>query len=242
MIRIINATKNPLTTIGEIAGVCYNSTNPKWYPRIAKRCLAEGHGRVSEFADITIEIDEYSAKMIRELYTHIAGTSRVQSSTRYIDYSEQFNYVTPHSISRNEEALAVWEATMNTINEAMKKMKELEVPVEDLTNVLPLAYTTKMVLKINLRALIHMFNVRTCTCAYHEIRKFMYDLRAELRVLDDEWKFLCDNYFVPKCVASGYCDEETRNCGIRDKKTVVLKRALDKSIEEKAEEAGSQCW
>lgn len=215
MIKILNYTNNPLTTMGEIAGICYNQTNPKRFSGISKRCLSEGHGRVSEFADITIEIDGYSAKMVRELYTHIIGTSRVQSSTRYIDYSKQFNYVTPKLIENNKEANDIWVETMDNISEAMNKLKEIGIPTEDYTNLLPLAYTTKMVLKINVRSLIHMFNVRACTCAYWEYRDFMRDLKNELSTIDDEWKFLCDNYFVAKCIANGYCDEKTRNCGIR---------------------------
>lgn len=215
MIKIINHTKNPLTFVGGVSGVCYGQTNEKRFRKIAERCLEEGHGRILEFADITIEIDGYSAKMIRELYTHISGTSRVQSSTRYIDYSNQFEYVTPRTIKRNEEALKIWEDTMKTINSAMQKFKELDIPTEDLTNVLPLAYTTKMVLKINLRAIIHMFHVRACTCAYWEYRDFMRELKNVLSNLDEEWKFLADNYFVPKCIASGYCDEYKRHCGLR---------------------------
>ncbi|MGL5050083.1 MAG: FAD-dependent thymidylate synthase [Fusobacteriaceae bacterium] len=218
MIRIMSITQNPLTTMGEIAGVCYNTTNAKAFPKIAKRCLEEGHGRVSEFANVTIEIDGYSAKLIRELYTHISGTSRVQSSTRYIDYSNQFQFVTPPTVQRNEEASAVWYETMTTISEAMNKLKDLGIPVEDLTNVLPLAYTTKMVLQINVRALIHMFHVRACTCAYHEFRVFMNDLKSILREQGEEWAYLCDNYFVAKCIASGYCEEITRHCGVRPKK------------------------
>lgn len=221
MIKILNATNNPLTVMGGVAGICYGSTNPKSFPRIAKRCLAENHGRVSEFADITIQISGYSAKVIRELYTHISGTSRLQASTRYIDYSGQFKYITPPSIVRNDEAMKVWADVMENINSGMKELKDLDIPVEDLTNLLPLAYDTTMVLKINVRSLIHMMNVRLCTCAYHEYRLLMNDLKKEIYKLDDEWKFLCDNYFVPKCVATGYCEETTRSCGLRPLKELA---------------------
>lgn len=67
MIKIISYTQNPLTYIGGISGICYGTTNPKRFPNIAKRCLEEGHGRISEFADVTIEISGYSAKLLREI-------------------------------------------------------------------------------------------------------------------------------------------------------------------------------
>lgn len=222
MIKILNYTNNPLTTMGEIAGICYDQTNPKRFANIAKRCLSEGHGRVSEFADITLEIEGYSAKMVRELYTHIIGTSRVQSSTRYIDYSKQFEYITPKLVKENNLAYLAWEDAMQTISKTMDKLKELGIPVEDYTNLLPLAYSTKMVLKINVRALIHFMNVRLCSCSYHEIQKFCRDLKLKLSVLDEEWKFIDENYFVAKCVANGYCDEETRCCGRYVKKSELI--------------------
>ena len=222
MIKILNYTENPLTTCGMVAGICYDTTNPKRFPNIAKRCLEEGHGRISEFADVILEIDGYSAKMIRELYTMIIGTSRVQASTRYIDYSKFFDYIKPKTVANNQKASILWDETMVNINKAMLTLKDMGVPVEDFTNLLPLAYQTKMVLKINLRALIHMFHVRACTCAYWEYRDFMKELKQKLSELDDEWKFIADKYFVPKCIANGYCDEKTRSCGLKPLKIDVI--------------------
>lgn len=221
MIKILGITENPLSTMGELAGICYGQDNPKRFAGIAKRCLAEGHGRVSEFVEVTLVLDGYSAKVIRELYTHIIGTSRLQSSTRYIDYSNQFDYVLPSSVAKNTEALEIWQETMKTISKAMINLKDLGIPTEDFTNLLPLAYETKMVLKINLRALIHMFHVRACTCAYWEFRNLMQDIKNQLEKYGPEWEFIAKEYFVPKCVASGYCDETTRHCGrmpVKEKK------------------------
>lgn len=210
MIEILDYTKKPLTTMGRVSGICYGQTKESRFRKIAERCLEEGHGRISEFADITIQISEHSAKMLRELYTHHIGTSKVQASTRYIDYSKgQFDYITPPSVivSDKEE---VWHETMSKIDKAMNELKEAGVPVEDFTNLLPLAYSTKVVLKINVRALINMFNQRACTCAYLEYRMFMSNLNKKLRELDEEWDYLAVNYFVPKCDKDLYCTEETR--------------------------------
>ncbi|MGL5576755.1 MAG: FAD-dependent thymidylate synthase [Sarcina sp.] len=217
-----STTKQPLTVIGESAAYCYGMEDkPKRFVPIAKRCLEEGHGRVGEFANVEIELDGYSAKVIRELYTHIAGTSRLQASTRYIDYSKQFNYVIPFTVSSNPVTLEIWKETMNSIYIGMLALKDLDVPTEDYTNMLPLAYETKMVLKINLRALIHMFNMRACTCAYWEFRVLMNDIKKALSSYGEEWNFISENYFVPKCIASGYCTEEKRHCGMRPKKSTI---------------------
>ncbi|MGL6131949.1 MAG: hypothetical protein ACRCZ9_10085 [Fusobacteriaceae bacterium] len=68
MIKIRNYTQLPLTHIGNVAAYCYGMEDKKnRFRKIAERCLLEGHHRVTEFADLEIEIDGYSAKVIREL-------------------------------------------------------------------------------------------------------------------------------------------------------------------------------
>ena len=221
MIKILKYTELPLTTIGEISGICYGATNPKRYQNIAKRCFEEGHLRVSEYADVIIEISDVSAKVVREIYTSTIGVSKLQSSTRYIDYSECFDFVTPYTIDTDDKKV-IWNETMKNISKAMNELKELGVPTEDFTNLLPLAYKTKTVLKINIRALMNMMNTRLCTCAYWEYIEIMKELKKKISELDEEWKFISDNYFIPKCIKNGYCDEKTRHCGIRPLKSEVL--------------------
>ncbi|MGL4210078.1 MAG: hypothetical protein ACRCRT_00885, partial [Cetobacterium somerae] len=70
---------------------------------------------------------------------------------------------------------------------------------------------TKGVFKIGVRELIHMFGVRSCTCAYHEARVFMADIKKAVKALNNpEWNFIADNFFVPKCDLKLFCDEEKR--------------------------------
>ncbi|MGL4210317.1 MAG: FAD-dependent thymidylate synthase, partial [Cetobacterium somerae] len=114
MIKITEYTENPLQMIGEKAGYCYNTTNTKLFERIAKQCLEENHGRVQEFPEIQFEFSEYSAKVIREIGRHVHLTF-LQSSTRYIDYTKQFDYAIPPTIKKNKEALQVWQENMANV-------------------------------------------------------------------------------------------------------------------------------
>lgn len=215
MVKIVEIDNKPVTKIGKMAAICYGTINPNRYNSIGTQCIEENHGRTLEFSDVVLELDGYSAKLIREVYTHIIGTSRLQASTRYIDYTKQFDYVIPKSVLKNTEALVVWQEHMKDVAKTMQRLKDLKIPTEDFTNLLPLAYETKMVLKINVRALIHMFHVRSCTTAYWEFRELMRDIKKTLSAHDEEWKWIADNFFVVKCIASGYCDEYKRHCGIR---------------------------
>ena len=100
-------TKNPITLMGMRAGTCWNANitdNEKNYKR-GLDCIKSGHGRVMEFVNVEMIIDGYSARTIREWYTHVIGATKLQASTRYINY-ENFDYVTPASIQNNEYAFA----------------------------------------------------------------------------------------------------------------------------------------
>lgn len=214
-------TKNPITLMGARAGCCWNaniSDDEKNYKR-GLDCIKSGHGRVMEFVNVEMIIDGYSAKVLREYYTHIGGSpTRLQASTRYINYSkgDGFNYTTPKSIDTNECWL-VWSELMNTINDTVKLLIDEGVPVEDATMALPLAYSSKMVDKRNLRNLVDMSRQRMCSRAYWEYRELFNDICNALREYSDEWKWIVDNLFHAKCDEVGYCTE-TKSCGRKHKK------------------------
>ena len=211
--------KDPLNCIGYCAGICWNSNTSMSEKNVkrALKCISDGHGRVAELPDVYVVLDGFSAKCIRELYTHIGGgPTRLQASTRYIDYSKGFDVITPHTVENSEEAKAVWDSTCKNIADAMNKLKDLGIPTEDLTNLLPLAYSTKMVWKVNLRTLLNFMNMRLCSRAYWEIRELSQILRKKLSEYSEEWNKLT-KMFVPKCVQLGYC-QESDSCGLMPKK------------------------
>jgi thymidylate synthase (FAD) len=89
-----NTTKDPISLIGRMAGVCYGadtSNNIKNYER-GLDCIKHNHGRTLEFVDVYLQLSDYSAKVIREWYTHIGGApTRLQASTRYINYDKNLH-------------------------------------------------------------------------------------------------------------------------------------------------------
>jgi len=213
MITILESTEYPIAQMGKMAGICWGadiSTHTVNFTR-GKECIESGHGRVTEYSDIIIEISEYSARMIRELYTHIQGVSRLQESTRYVDCSN-FQYYVPESIKNRNDVNIMYDKVMEFIKTSYKILQELDVPKQDIANILPLGMYTKIVLKINCRALIHMAEVRMCNRALKEYRDFMKELINVLSDINTEWKAFCDNYMKPKCEWLGYCNEK-HSCG-----------------------------
>ena len=203
MIKVLNATKNPIQFIGKVAGCCYGSKDePQANYKRGLKCIKDGHGRAMEFVDVTLEIDEVSARMIRELGRHVIGTSYLQASTRYITY-DNFDYYTPKNLKDDKE----YHITMQNILASYQSLVEKGVPKEDVANLLPLGMNTKIVLKINYRALLHMAEVRMCERAYIEFRDFMKELIKTISEVDEEWAELM-TFMKPKCKT---CTEK-ENC------------------------------
>ena len=208
-------TIDPISLIGREAGVCWGAdiTNVEKNYKRGMDCLVSGHGRTWEYPQVYIVLEGYSARVIRELYTHIGGgPTRLQASTRYINYQKGFPYVTPPVIEHNAEAKEIYESAMQEITTAMQKLEALNMPREDVAMLLPLGMESKVVLRTNLRNLIDMAHQRLCTRAYWEFRQLMRDLRQGLSEYSEEWKYLVDTYFVPKCEVCGFCTEK-KSCG-----------------------------
>lgn len=220
-VTILNETTlNPITLIGERAGVCWGAdirNKEKNYKR-GMDCILSNHGRTLEFVNIEMILDGYSARVIREWYTHLGGSpTRLQASTRYIDYKD-FNYIIPPKIKNDECALNIYVEAMGNITKACQKLETLcDIPREDSAMLLPLGMTTKIVDKRNLRNLVDMSRNRMCTRAYWEYRELFRDICNELRELSKEWEWVVDNLFKPKCEELGYCTER-KSCGRKEKR------------------------
>lgn len=207
--------KNPVQMIGYEAGICWGAdvTDPIKNEKRGWDCIKSEHGRTLEFPQIYMTIKGYSARMMRELYTHIGGMpTRLQESTRYIDYESGFNYVTPHTVEANPEALNEYNAMMNDILTHLQNLENMNIPREDTAMGLPLGMESGMVLRTNLRNLIDMSHQRMCSRAFWEFREFMNELKNELSNYSDEWKKVVDLTFKPKCEVRGYCVEK-KSCG-----------------------------
>ncbi len=213
-------TKDPISLIGREAGVCWggNITDAEKNYKRGIDCLTSGHGRTWEYPQVFMILDGYSARVIREFYTHIAGgPTRLQASTRYINYQKGFPYVTAPIIKGNAEAEKIYDDAMNNILVAMQKLESLGLPREDIGMLLPLGMETKVVVRTNLRNLIDMSHQRMCTRAYWEYRKLMKDMIEALSNYSDEWKYLAEKYFLPKCEVAGFCTE-AKCCGRKPRK------------------------
>ena len=207
-------TVNPISLIGERAGICWGADitdTAKNYKR-GWDCIESGHGRTMEFVEVSMILDGYSARVIREWYTHIGGApTRLQASTRYIDYGN-FEYVTPSSIKSNTHAWQRYDCAMQEIQQALRSLEELDIPREDIALLLPLGMTTRIVDKRNLRNLVDMSRQRMCNRAYWEFRELFRDICIALTNYSEEWGRLVNTQFHAKCAETRTCPEK-HGCG-----------------------------
>lgn len=206
-------TIDPISKMGRRAGICWGAdiSNAKKNYERGLDCIKSNHGRVMEYVDIETIIDGYSARVIREWYTSLGGApTRLQASTRYIDYSD-FDYIIPKSIKTQEQS-ATYCAAMNEIRDSSQQLEKLGVPREDIGLILPLGMTTKIVDKRNIRNVMDMSRQRMCTRAYWEYRELFDDYLGELANYSEEWAEIIPMLMMPKCEMLGYCPEKY-GCG-----------------------------
>lgn len=220
VIILPETVKDPISLIGRRAGICYHAdiSDPKANYQRGLDCIKSGHGRTLEFVDVHMVLKGYSAKVIREWYTHIGGApTRLQESTRYVEYTN-FKYIIPPEIEKIPDAKAVYESTMNKISEAMEYLESVyKIKREDSSMLCPLGMRTTEVDKRNVRNLIDMSRNRECSRAFWEYKNDLFpDVKRKLSEYSTEWNTLVDLTFYPKCEMLGYCPEK-KSCGRKSK-------------------------
>ena len=97
---------------------------------------------------------------------------------------------------------------MGHIKSYLESLDTIGVPREDSALGLPLGMETKIVCKHNMRNLMDMSHQRMCNRAYHEYRGLFNDVCDALGNYSEEWKYIVDHYFMPKCKLMGFCSEK----------------------------------
>ena len=211
-------------------GVCWNAPldDDEKNKKRAISCIKSGHGRVMEYIDVEVVISDVSARCLRELYTHIGGSpTRLQASTRYITEVGGFDYYIPPKIENSEVCKEKYTEGMEKIQETYNFLMANSATKEDAANVLPLGMNSKMVWKINLRALVNFMNRRLCMRALKEIRDLATELKRQLGAKNEEWAWIADNLFVPTCEQYKYMNPalvfcpEAQCCGKHHKITDI---------------------
>ena len=170
--------------------------------RIIKRVTGYGHVSVIEHASFTFSIEGVSRAMTHQLVRHRIA-SFTQQSQRYVTHDTLEKYVTPPSITNNEETQKIFDEALEKISETYQNLLKLGIKKEDARFILPNAAKTNIIVTMNARELRHFFNLRCCTRSQWEIREVAIEMLKQAKKTAPA---LFENA-GPSCVELGYCPE-----------------------------------
>lgn len=230
-VSLIQYTGEPEKLIAAAAKLCYSQSgvddimeglDQENIEKFLNMLMSYGHESPIEHVSFTFAVEGVSRSLTHQLVRHRLA-SYSQQSQRYVKL-DQFEYIIPPSIEKDEEAKKIYLEAMEKcqetydkltymlkekyMNQGMKEKAAEKKAIEDARYVFPNACETKIVFTMNARSLMNFFKHRCCSRAQWEIR-----IMAEKMV--EEVKKVAPTLFKyagPACV-KGICPEGKMTCG-----------------------------
>ncbi len=221
-VEILRSTLEAELVIALAAKLCYaggdldslrEKIEKKDQEKFIRQLTEMGHMSVLEHASFTFLIEGVSRSLLAQLTRHRIASFSVQSQ-RYVSYDKGFSYIIPPAIEAlGEDDVREYECEMAEMQSWYQSWQEKlggksEKANEDARFVLPNACSTRLMVTMNVRELLHFFSLRCCSRAQWEIRALARKMLAEcFRV--------CPALFEnagPECVR-GRCSEGAKSCG-----------------------------
>lgn len=230
-VKLIEYTPNPEKVVAAAAKLCYSSVgvedimeglDDEKTQKFINMLMSYGHESPIEHVSFTYAVEGVSRSLTHQLVRHRLA-SYSQQSQRYVKL-EQFEYIIPPEIEKDERAKAVFIEAMKKSQSAYNELVDIlknkylsqgitsinaeKRAIEDARYVFPNACETKIIVSMNARELIHFFNHRCCNRAQWEIR----ELANEMLKLAKNAAPALFKYSGPSCVR-GTCPEGKMSCG-----------------------------
>ena len=215
-VELLYHTPDPERAVATAARLCYapvgatelmESLSPEQIRKVLETIMGSGHFSTLEHASYTFAIDGVSRALTHQLVRHRLASYN-QQSQRYVKYKNGLDVIKPDSIAADEQANALFDDMMAKCVETYQAFLEAGIPAEDARYVLPNAAETKIVVTMNIRELMHFFNLRCCNRAQWEIR----DLAWKMLELARPTAPFIFRKAGPGCVR-GACTEGKMTCG-----------------------------
>jgi thymidylate synthase (FAD) len=176
-VKLLYSTPNPEKAIAVAARVCYSAVgaadlmkemNEISVQRILKTIITSGHFAALEHASYTFGIDGVSRACTHQLVRHRLASYN-QQSQRYVAHEKKPVFIVPPSVCF-DEAFDRYSATLHQCWQCYQDLVALGVSAEDARYILPNATSSNIVATMNIRELLHFFDLRCCNRAQWEIR------------------------------------------------------------------------
>ena len=196
-VELLYHTPDPQRAVATAARLCYapvgaaelmETLSEERIEKVLRTILESGHFSTLEHASYTFAIDGVSRAMTHQLVRHRLASYN-QQSQRYVTFRE-------------------YDAAVRAAFAAYADLVERGVPAEDARYLLPNACETKIVVTMNIRELLHFFELRCCNRAQWEIREVACRMLELVRPTAP----LIFAQAGPGCV-KGACPEGKMTCG-----------------------------
>lgn len=177
-VRLLSHTPEPERAIAAAARLCYapvgaaellETMSEEAVHKVLKIIVSSGHTSALEHASYTFAIDGVSRALTHQLVRHRLASYN-QQSQRYVSYADEPAFVVPPSVAADPDALKRFKSANAAAFSAYRDLLDAGIPAEDARYLLPNAMETKIVVTMNIRELLHFFELRCCKRAQWEIR------------------------------------------------------------------------
>ncbi len=238
-VELLRYTPDGEKLIASSAKLCYSPVgieniekklDDKSIERFLQVLVDLGHESPIEHVSFTFGVEGVSRTLTHQLVRHRIG-SYSQQSQRYVKL-DQFEYIIPPAISKDEEARRVFVEAMEKdqqyynrivdilfkkyfkeyldkgVKETEARQKSEKQAIEDARYVFPNACETKIVFTMNARSLLNFFKLRCCNRAQWEIKELAIEM---LKKVKNVYPTLFKGA-GPSCL-NGPCPEGKMTCG-----------------------------
>ena len=214
-VELLYHTPDPQRAVATAARLCYapvgaaelmETLSEERIEKVLRTILESGHFSTLEHASYTFAIDGVSRAMTHQLVRHRLASYN-QQSQRYVTFREEPEFIVPDSVVE-AGAAEEYDAAVRAAFAASADLVARGVPAEDARYLLPSPCETKIVVTMNIRELLHFFELRCCNRAQWEIREVACRMLELVRPTAP----LIFAQAGPGCV-KGACPEGKMTCG-----------------------------
>lgn len=196
-VELLYHTPDPERAIATAARLCYapvgaselmETMEQERVESVLTTIMKSGHFSTLEHASYTFAVDGVSRALTHQLVRHRIASFN-QQSQRYVTFDQGLEVIKPDTVADNSTASAIFDEAIEASLKAYTAMLDAGIPAEDARYILPNAAETKIVITMNVRELLHFFELRCCKRAQWEIRA-MADEMLELACKTAPYVFL----------------------------------------------------
>jgi len=216
IVELIAHTPDPERLVAVAARLCYSEAGLEGIrAQLSKEQMTSlisllrrsGHLSPFEHAVFSFYLEGWSRVTTHQLVRHrIASYS--QQSQRYVAANPE-EFVVPPSVRSIPAAREEHARVLAAAGRSYRRLVDLGIPPEDARYCLPQAITSRLILTMNARELLHFFEIRTCRRAQWEIRFLALTM---LRLVRKAAPAIF-RPAGPECVELGRCRQGRLSCG-----------------------------